>query len=487
VPGRVQHARDVETRGSGETTNAGPDGFLRTNSDSQKGSFMKHAWRRGPSCLAFVALGCGSSGGGSAPKDTTDASPQAGGKGSANGGTTGASSGGTFSSGGAGAGPAGAGGRGAGGATDRGADAGGEPTPPPPKVSACDGLAADGVFEEITPPEVKAGIGTKTTDNQTKGGTFAIAVDPVNQGTIYAGTLFQKVWKSTDCGATWKDIATGTNGADVDRGMNWTFAIDPVEPEVVYTNSGYGSNGLFKSLDGGVNWTDVWSQKSQPELSKAFTYNFANVIAIDPANHLHVLLTFHEACLAPHPATCIVESMNGGSTWRLIDGEPTWNGNEGQVIFFLNDSKTWLWGSQTNGFWRSADSGGTWERIAGMTTSHLQGSELLRTREGSFFAAGADGVWRSPDGAPSTWTLVPDTGPIVGGLVSDGTSMFTSTCYFGNFCNPRYLRSPETDGAKWTAMKSPTLTQGGTLGYDKGHKLLYSSNLDAGLWRVVVR
>jgi len=375
---------------------------------------------------------------------------------------------------------------GAGGATNSGGltSTGGGPLV---KVNPCDGLAAAGVFEEITPPAVKAGIGSKTSDNQTKGGPFAMAVDPVNQGTLYAGTLFQGVWKSIDCGANWTAIATGTNAADVNRGMNWTFAIDPTNTQVLYTNSGYGSNGLFKSTDGGVNWADIWSQKSQPELAKAFTYNFANVIAIDPLDHLHVLLTFHEACLAPHPATCISESMNGGDTWRLIDGEPSWNGNEGQVIFFLDSSSTWLWGSQTNGFWRTDDSGKTWEAIPKMTTSHLQGSQILRTKDGTFFAAGADGIWRSPDGKASTWSLIADTGPIVGGLVTDGTTMYSSTCYFGGFCNPRYLYSAETDGGTWAAMTtSPTLSQGGNLGYDKAHKLLYSSNLDAGLWRVVV-
>ena len=170
------------------------------------------------------------------------------------------------------------------------------------KVNACDGLAAVGTFEEITPPVVKAGIGMKTSDNQTKGGPFAMAVDPHNLGTVYAGTLFQGVWKSVDCGATWIPIATGSNASDVNRGMNWTFAIDPQDSQVLYTNSGYGSNGLFKSIDGGVNWTDIWSGASQPVLGKAFTYNFANVVAIDPSDHLHLLLTFHEMCLPPHPA-----------------------------------------------------------------------------------------------------------------------------------------------------------------------------------------
>jgi hypothetical protein len=357
---------------------------------------------------------------------------------------------------------------------------------PPAQVKDCDGLAAPGVFEEITPPEVKAGIGMKTPDNQTNGGPFAMAVDPVNLGTVYSGTLFQGVWKSTNCGASWVKLVGGSNSTDVNRGMNWTLAVDPQDPNVVYTNSGYGSNGLFKSSDGGHNWMDVWSGKSQPELAKAFTYNFANVIAIDPSDHQHVLLTFHEPCLDPHPATCIVESFDAGASWRIIDGEPEWNGNEGQVIFFLNDSKTWLWGSQTNGFWRTGDSGETWQAIPKMTTSHLQGSQLLRTEAGTFFAAGADGIWTSPDGNADTWQLIADTGPIVGGLVSDGAEMYASTCYFGGFCNPRYLHSAETDGKAWTAMESPKMSQGGNLGYDKAHKLLYSSNLDAGLWRVVV-
>lgn len=398
-------------------------------------------------CWALLILGCGS-----------HEKPGEGSGGSATAGSGGKTSSGTGGSGGA----------------------------PVPVVQDCNALPTDGVFEEITPAEVKAGLGMKTSDNQTKGGPFAMALDPVNHGTLYAGTLFQKIWKSVDCGATWAAIATGTSASDVNRGMNWTLAVDPVEPATVYTNSGYGSNGLFKSLDGGVNWIDVWSGASQPELGKAFTYNFANVVALDPKDHEHILLTFHEECLAPHPKTCIAESMDAGSTWRLIDGEPTWNGNEGQVIFFLDDSKTWLWGSQTNGFWRSGDGGTTWEAIPGMTTSHLQGSQLLRTTDGSFFMAGSDGIWRSSDGTVPTWTLIRDTGPIVGGLVSSGKTMFASTCYFADFCNPRYLTSPESDGTTWTTLTSPTLTQGGNLGYDPAHHVLYSSNLDAGLWRVVV-
>ena len=440
-------------------------------------------------------LGCGSgggaSGGGAGSASQGGSSLATGGSASGAVSSVGGNSGGAPNGGAPNGGAAPNGGMTNGG-TPSGGDAGsggggGMQVKPPVKVNDCSGLAAPGVFEEITPPEVKAGMGIKMPDNQTQGGPFAMAVDPVNLGTIYSGTLFQGVWKSTDCGATFTKIATGTNAADVNRGMNWTLGIDPQEPNVVYTNSGYGSNGLFKSTDGGVNWTDIWSGKSQPELGKAFTYNFANVIAIDPENHLHILLTFHEACLAPHTSTCIVESKDGGTSWVIHDGKAGWNGGEGQVIFFLDSPTTWLWGSQTNGFWRTPDSGTTWEEIPKMTTSHLQGSQILRTKAGGFYAAGADGIWRSPDGKASTWQIVPDTGPILGGIVSDGTTMFASTCYFGGFCDtPRYLKSAETDGTTWQAMPIPKMSMGGNLGYDPGHKLLFSSNLDAGLWRVVV-
>jgi hypothetical protein len=104
--------------------------------------------------------------------------------------------------------------------------------PPLGQINGCNGLAPEGTFEEITPPNVKAGLGTKRADGQVRGGTFAIAVDPLNHGTIYAGTVFQKVWKSADCGTTWRAIATGANAASVNGGMNWTLVIDPVDTNV---------------------------------------------------------------------------------------------------------------------------------------------------------------------------------------------------------------------------------------------------------------
>jgi photosystem II stability/assembly factor-like uncharacterized protein len=359
-----------------------------------------------------------------------------------------------------------------------------QPSQPPAKVGNCAGLGAEGVFEDITPPDVQAN--TNITANA--GGSFAMAVDPANPGTVYIGTRHSKLWKTTDCGATWTAIATGRNGADINRGMNWTLAIDPTDTNIVYTNSGYGSNGLYKSRNGGVDWEVIWPPPRQPQLARAFTYNFVNLVVLDPANRLHFLLTFHESCLPPHPAICIAETSDGGSTWRLIDGKPEWKGSEGQLIYFLENSQTWLWGSESNGFWRSDDSGANWEVIPGMVASHLQGSQLHRRKDGTFFLAASNGIWHSPDGKASNWKLVPNTSPLVGGLVSTGTTMYASTCYFPHFCKKaQYLSSPEDNGQTWTELPSPELNMGGIMAYEKAHRLIYSANMLGGVWRVVVR
>jgi hypothetical protein len=397
-------------------------------------------------------------------------------------------------SGGAGDDESGAGAGGEGG-DDGGSSSAGKPTTggvgggagtSPVQIADCDDLAAPGVFEDITPAEVKAGIGEPSVTGNPQGGPFAIAVDPGNSGTYYLGTEHQGVWKTTDCGSRWTSIATGKNSAKVNGGINWTFAIDAQDPQTVYTSSAYSGDGLFKSTDGGVSWTDIWSGSSQPELGQSFTYNLVHQVAIDPDDHRHLLLTMHESCLPPHPTSCILESKDAGSTWQLHDGLASWEPDLGQAIHFLGSSSTWLTGSQSNGVWRTPDAGKTWAPIEAMMSTAQQGIELVGTRDGSFYVGGSDGIWRSPDGAVDSWELVPDTGPFVNGLATDGTTVYASTCYAENYCDhPRYLVS--TDGQIWKPMTGvPPLSHGGLLEYDTGHHLLVSSNRSAGVWRVVV-
>src|SRR5258708_11887702 len=74
---------------------------------------------------------------------------------------------------------------------------------------------------------------------------------------VYLGSEEWGFDKSTDCGATWTKTNTGKNGAALDKGSQWTMLVDPTNPEVLYTNSGFGVSGVFKSVNGGVDWDQV--------------------------------------------------------------------------------------------------------------------------------------------------------------------------------------------------------------------------------------
>ena len=363
---------------------------------------------------------------------------------------------------------------GAGGGLSSGGSDGVSPTPTTPTTHSCDTLPAAGTFENINPPGI-------TYQN------FAFAVDPNNAGVVYVGTDKHKIWKTSDCGATWAVIDTGRNAAAIDGGINWTLLIDPQDPKVLYTNAGYGTNLGYKSVNGGVDWDVVWPPPDGT-LADVVAYNFANVFAIDPLDHQHLLLTFHGECKAPYTASCIGETKDGGATWRLANGDPKMVGTEGQVIYFLDTSHTWIWGSQSSDFWRTEDSGATWTKISpAIKEAHPQGSQIYRAKDGTFYLAASDGVSKSRDG--KAWSLVANTGPLGGGLVGDGTTMYLSNNLYWNWgkdLHP-YFSAPESSGEPWTPLAgSPGLTAGGSLGLDTVHHVLYSSNLGAGVWRAVL-
>jgi hypothetical protein len=358
-------------------------------------------------------------------------------------------------------------------------------------VRACDSLAPAGTWENITPPVVPLSGNAPCTF----GGAFAM--NPLDTSNLYVGSCNEGIWKTTDCGATWAKIDTGTNGGALDNGRQWTFLIDPVNPDILYTNSGYnewipsgnwannGVSGAFKSVNGGVDWEVIWPP-ADGTLANVVTNNFAGQMVMDPNNREHILLSFHAQCAAPYNSACFAESNDAGMTWTLINGEAAWSGGEGQVIYFLDSSTTWLWGSQTDGLWRTADSGTTWTAITNSTAQGHASGQLYWAADGTFYLPVPAGVLRSPDGI--TWTLVPNSGDTMVGVTGNGTTMYASRGFPWDPSTMSYepfWTSPENDGINWTQLQSPMLSNGGQLAYDMDHHLLYSSDEGAGVWRVV--
>ena len=341
-------------------------------------------------------------------------------------------------------------------------------------VLDCDQLGDIEEIQDITPIEFSSANAE----------TFGITIDPVNHGVVYVGGFYTGLWKTEDCGANWAKVSTGTLSSAIDNSMTWSMAVDPIDPQVIYAVAGYSSgvSGLYKSTNGGEDWVLSWPPASQPEWHDIVITNFANVVTMNPENHLHLLLTFHNICLPPHNEMCFAESFDGGETWRFIEGLDDWTGYEGSTLFFI-DSTTWFFTSQLVGSWilSGMDDPDNYvaERIDGLDGSHIQGFQFIQSKTGRFFSSGSRDIWTSADGSADSWQRIPNTGPIIGGLVETENAIYASNCFFPDYCVlPEYTKSTD-NGATWQNLNVPFyIMLGGPMVYDPEHKLIYSTTKD---------
>jgi hypothetical protein len=341
-----------------------------------------------------------------------------------------------------------------------------------------------GTWEQTAPKEL---LDAATMETH-KYGLIGLAVDPTNAATVYFGSEGLGIWKSVDCGGSWVHINTGAHGASLDGGFQWAVAVDPIDPQVIYANSGYGPDGsfLWRSANGGVDWEAMWPPPTDPSLADVVEYNFVHKVRIDPTDHEHVLVTFHANCKAPYTKACLAETKDAGATWRIVNGQESWSGGEDQSVWFLNDGKSWLYGSQSNGLWRTTDSGATWTLI-NMTWGAHNGGQLYRAVDGTFYLASPAGLLRSVDGM--AWSADAKAPQGLCGITGDGTTMWaTMGPYRQDAAFLPYISATEADGQNWTPFTSPMMNVGGwELGYNPDHHILYSSNGGGGFWRVVTK
>lgn len=332
-------------------------------------------------------------------------------------------------------------------------------------------------WENITPSEVSIDANNPTNNF----GFQTLALDP-KSGAIYVGTCYQGLWKSIDQGKSWLKVNTGANGASLDSGRLWTLAIDPSNPQIIYTTAGYGVGGILKSTNGGKDWVNLLSSESAAYniIKSADIYS----IALDPNDPNHVLATFHSV---QNPGQYfgnapVIESKDGGKTWGV---HPLPNLSYVHYIFFLDNSSTWLLATQEHGFWRTADAGQTWSQVSKSNLTDGGGS-LYRAKTGVWYAASSSGVLQSTDGI--AWKELNTPQPLYA-VIGDGTNLYTQSAYAGvNPSGPAsYNIALEASGTKWVAMNNQKFEDGPmSMVYDPANHLIYSSNWRSGVWKLQV-
>ncbi len=84
-------------------------------------------------------------------------------------------------------------------------------------------------------------------------GASAVAIRPDRPATIFSGMWGGGVWRSTDTGATWSQLAGGlpTDMARID------LSLCRANPDVMVAAGELGNGQLWRSTDGGNNWTQL--------------------------------------------------------------------------------------------------------------------------------------------------------------------------------------------------------------------------------------
>jgi Secretion system C-terminal sorting domain len=156
--------------------------------------------------------------------------------------------------------------------------------------------------------------------------TVCMAMAESNHDVIYVGTGMgygrtvdlsgNGIWKSTDRGETWSNLESTANG-ELLPAIN-RIIVDPNDENIllVCSNGDYTSNGpndgsresgIFRSIDGGSNWTQVYN----PETVFGSTRdNRVQQIIANPNNFNEIYGAVNEVG--------VIKSADGGLTWSTV-------------------------------------------------------------------------------------------------------------------------------------------------------------------------
>jgi len=189
--------------------------------------------------------------------------------------------------------------------------------------------------------------------------------------TFYVGARNGGVWKTTNNGTTFTQMFENKEVASIGA-----LAVAPSNGEIVWvgtgdascTRSAYPGNGIYKSLDGGTTWQHMGLRDSQ---------HIARVV-IHPTNPNIVYVAAMGHLFSPNEERGVFKTTDGGVTWKKVLYLNDRTGVIDLVIDRSNPNTLYAaayecmrhpWrledGGPASGIYKTTDSGGHWQKLAG--------------------------------------------------------------------------------------------------------------------------
>jgi len=202
-----------------------------------------------------------------------------------------------------------------------------------------------------------------------------IAVSEADPNVIYVGTgehavrgvmtsFGDGVYKSTDAGKTWKNI-----GLEKSRHIS-DIVIHPTNPDVVFVaaqgpvHGPGGERGVFKSIDGGVNWKRTLFVDDNTGVS-SLSMDMTNPRILYAATWQHRRYPWKVE--SGGPGCAIWKSTDSGETWsKIVEGLPKEMGKIGVSVSRVNPNRVYAIieaEKSKAGLYRSDDGGKKWNQM----------------------------------------------------------------------------------------------------------------------------
>jgi photosystem II stability/assembly factor-like uncharacterized protein len=158
-----------------------------------------------------------------------------------------------------------------------------------------------------------SGLGARNIGSATMSGRIAAVTAVKEDGrlTVYVGAASGGVWKSTNGGTTFKPIFDKQDVQSIGA-----LAIDPQAPKTIWVGTGESwtrnsvsvGDGVYKSIDGGDNWTNMGLPNSE---------RIAKII-VDPKNSNTVYVCVPGKLWSDSEDRGVYKTTDGGKTWNKI-------------------------------------------------------------------------------------------------------------------------------------------------------------------------